>query len=61
MDQIVGGGCKLCGKVKASWQVFCGATCSVAWEMGVRSPEGLATFMNTDVDEDDDASLHDED
>lgn len=28
--------CKLCGKKKLSFQVFCGAACSVEWESGKR-------------------------
>jgi hypothetical protein len=37
--------CKLCGKPKAEWQVFCGATCSVAWEMGIRTREAYEDFL----------------
>lgn len=28
--------CKLCGKPRKVFQVFCGAACSAAWEMGQR-------------------------
>lgn len=28
--------CKLCGKPRLPFQVFCGAACSARWEMGAR-------------------------
>lgn len=28
--------CKLCGKPKRSWQLFCGAKCCARWESGER-------------------------
>jgi hypothetical protein len=29
--------CKLCNKPCLNWQVYCGAACCAAWEMGIRS------------------------
>lgn len=31
--------CKLCGKPRYKWQVFCGAACSARWEAGERPAE----------------------
>lgn len=32
-------GCRLCGRPKAVWQVYCGGACCVAYESGERDPQ----------------------
>ena len=29
-------GCRLCGKGRADWQIFCSASCNSQWERGER-------------------------
>lgn len=59
MAEAAEGVCKLCGGPKESWQLFCGASCSAAWGMGVRTREELAAFLAGD--DDDELLLHHDD
>lgn len=36
---VVTPSCKLCGKERQPWQVFCGAACCARWEAGERPTE----------------------
>lgn len=40
--------CRLCGEPKEDWQVYCGAACCVAWEMGIRTKEELKRVLGED-------------